>query len=88
MPKKAKAKSQDRSSGQVEQLYPAIAQWVRGYGHIEIGDQDGFGFVARAVNYGGLVFEDDRPRTLAESMAALEAAITRWFEQEGVEIEE
>ena len=24
----------------VEKLFPAIAQWVRGYGHIEIGDQE------------------------------------------------
>jgi hypothetical protein len=31
----------------VEKLFPAIAQWVRGYGHIEIGDQEMFGFVAR-----------------------------------------
>ena len=40
---------------------PAVAQWVRGYGHIEIGDQEGFGFVVRALDYGGLVFEDDSP---------------------------
>ena len=33
----------------VEKLFPAIAQWVRGYGHIEIGDQEMFGFVARAL---------------------------------------
>ena len=54
----------------VEKLFPAIAQWVRGYGHIEIGDQEMFGFVARALDYGGLAFEDDRPDTLAEAMAA------------------
>jgi hypothetical protein len=51
----------------VEQLFPAIAQWVRGYGHIEIGDQEMFGFVARALDYGGLAFEDDRPDTLARA---------------------
>ena len=39
----------------VEALFPAIAQWVRGYGHIEIGDQEMFGFVARALAYGGLL---------------------------------
>src|SRR5207248_2728725 len=53
----------------VEKLFPAIAQWVKD-GHIEIGDQEGFGFVTRALDYGGLVFEDDRPATLAEAMAA------------------
>ena len=51
----------------VEKMFPAIARWVQGYGHIEIGDQEGFGFVSRALDYGGLVFEDDRPDTLAEA---------------------
>jgi hypothetical protein len=27
------------------------------------------GFLVRALDYGGLVFEDDRPRTLAEGMS-------------------
>jgi hypothetical protein len=52
----------------VEKLFPAIAQWVRGYGHVEIGDQEMFGFVVRALGYGGLAFEDDRPSTLAEAL--------------------
>src|SRR5262245_1960455 len=56
----------------VEQLFPAIAQWVRGYTHIEMGDQEMLGFVARALDYGGQVFEDDRPDTLGEALAPLE----------------
>jgi hypothetical protein len=72
----------------IEKLFPAIAQWVRGYGHIEIGDQEMFGFVARALDYGGLTFEDDRPDTLAEAMAALEKGLTEYFEREGIELEE
>ena len=71
----------------VEQLFPAIAQWVRGYGHIEIGDQEMFGFVARALDYGNLAFEDDKPDTLAEAMAALEKGLTAYFEREGIEVE-
>ena len=71
----------------VEKLFPAIAQWVRGYGHIEIGDQEMFGFVARALDYGGLAFEDDRPDTLAEAMAALEKELRKWFEEQGIEVE-
>lgn len=35
----------------VEKAFPAIARWVRD-GHIEIGDQEGFGFVVRAVHLG------------------------------------
>jgi hypothetical protein len=72
----------------VEKLFPVIAQWVRGYGHIEIGDQEMFGFVARALDYGGLVFEDNRADTLAEAMAALEKGLAEYFKREGIELEE
>lgn len=70
----------------VEQQFPAIARWVRGYGHIEIGDQEMFGFVVRALDYGGVVFEDDKPDTLAEAMAALEKGLARHFEEEGIDV--
>jgi hypothetical protein len=67
---------------QVESLFPSITKWVNGgYGHIEIGDQEGFGFIAMALDYGGFVYEDEKPRTLAESMAVLEKALARWFEE-------
>jgi hypothetical protein len=69
----------------VEKLFPAIAQWVRG-GHIEIGDQEMFGFVVRAIQDGGLVFEDNKPDTLAEAMAALEKGIRQWYKQQGIDL--
>jgi hypothetical protein len=72
----------------VEELFPAVAQWVRGYGHIEIGDQEMFGFVARALDYGGLAFEDDKPDTLAEALASLERGLREYFQREGIELEE
>ena len=59
--------------------------WVQCYGHIEIGDQEGIGFTVRAMDYGGLVFEDDKPRTLAEAMAALETGLARWFKDNKIE---
>jgi hypothetical protein len=68
----------------IEQLFPAIAQWVRAYGHIEIGDQEMFGFVDRALDYGGLAFEDDRPDTLAEAMTVLEKGLRKWFDEQGI----
>lgn len=71
----------------VEQLFPAIAQWVRGYGHIEIGEQEMFGFVARALDYGNLAFEDDRPDTLAEALATLEKGLKKWFDEQGIDLE-
>ncbi|HEY1603568.1 MAG TPA: hypothetical protein VGG64_28465 [Pirellulales bacterium] len=69
----------------VERDFPAIAKWVQGYGHIEIGDQDGFGFIVRALDYGGMVFEDGKPSTLAEAMASLEKGLAQWFKDEGIE---
>ena len=52
-----------------------------------VGDQESFGFVARALDKGGLVFEDDRPETLGEALAALEKAVAKWFEEQRVEVE-
>jgi len=69
----------------VETIFPAIAMWVRSYGHVEIGDQEMFGFAVRALDYGGLVFEDDRPSTLAEAMAVLEKGLAEYFERERIE---
>ena len=69
----------------VETMFPAVAKYVRGYGYIEIGDPESFGFVVRAIGYGGLDFEDDKPGTLAEAMAALEHGLSRWFKDEGLE---
>ncbi|MCE9560789.1 MAG: hypothetical protein K8U57_01915 [Planctomycetes bacterium] len=66
----------------VEKLFPAIAKWVDGCGHIEIGDQQGFGFVVRALDYGGLVFEDEKAESLAEAMVALEKGLAEWFKEQ------
>jgi hypothetical protein len=70
----------------VETLFPAIAQWVRD-GHIEIGDQEDFGFVVRALDYGGMVFEDNKPRTLAEALVTLEKGLRKWFKEQKIEVE-
>jgi len=69
----------------VEQLFPAIARWVQGHGHIEIGDQESFGFVTLALDYGGVAFEDTRAETLAEAMAALEKGLAEYFKRERIE---
>jgi hypothetical protein len=74
-------------STHVHEKFPAIAQWVRD-GQIEIGDQEGSGFVVRALDYGGLVFEDDKPRTLAEALAALEIGLRKWFKEQGIKLHE
>lgn len=55
-------------------------------GHIEIGDQEGFGFVVRALDYRRLVLEDDKPNTLTEALAALEKGLAKWFDEQGMEV--
>lgn len=72
--------------GAIEMLFPAVARWVDGFGHIEIGDQEGFGFIVRALDYGGVVFEDNTPMTLAKALATLEKRLREWFDEEGIEL--
>jgi hypothetical protein len=70
----------------VERIFPALAKWINdGYGHIEIGDQEGFGFVAQALDYGGLVFEDEKPPSLAKALAVLDDALAAWFRDKSIE---
>jgi hypothetical protein len=76
-----------KKQAKVESMFPAIAKYVRGYGYVEIGDQESLGFVVRALGYGGLDFEDDAPKTLAEAMAILESGLTKWFGKQGIKIE-
>lgn len=73
-------------STSIDEQFPAIAQWVRD-GHIEIGDQEGFGFIVRAMDYGGQVFEDNKPESLVEAMAALEKGLKKWFKEQGIDVE-
>ena len=68
-------------------MFPAIARYVGGYGYVEIGDQESFGFIVRAIGYGGVDFEDEKPDTLAEAMAVLEAGLIRWFEEQEIELD-
>jgi len=67
-------------------MFPTIGKWVRCGGWIEIGEQQGIGFVARAIDEGGLAFEDAEPRTLDEAMAALERGIAKWIKDNGIEL--
>ena len=40
-----------------------------------------------ALDYSGMVFEDDRPRTLAEAMAVLEKGLRKWFREQHEDLE-
>ena len=78
MPKKS-----DQSQFDLEAAYPNVAEWVQGCGWIEVGDQDWQGFVVRAMNGGGLIYEKECCRTLAEAMAALEKGLGEWIKENG-----
>ena len=69
----------------LDAAYPAVARFVRTHGWIEIGDQQGVGFVVRALDYGGMVFETKKPKNLTEAMAALEKGIAKFFKEQGLE---
>jgi hypothetical protein len=58
--------------------FPAIAQWVQESGWIEVGRKEA-GFVARALDDAGLVFENNSSTTLAEALATLEEGLVGRF---------
>ena len=68
-------------------MFPTIAKWVRHGGWIEIGEQEQSGFVVRALDAGGLVFEDTEARTLDEAMTVLERGIAEQIENQGIDFD-
>lgn len=50
------------------------------------GTQENFGFLARALNDGGVVFEDEKAETLAQALSALEKGIRQWLRGDGIEV--
>lgn len=59
--------------------FPTIDKWVRESGWIEVGRRKDSGFVSRALDDNGLVFENNGSKTLAEAMAALEDGLAGRF---------
>ncbi len=49
----------DKKPTGFEQMYPNIAEWVNSYGWIEIGAEHYTTSLVRALNEGGLVWEDN-----------------------------
>ena len=70
-----------------DEPFHAVKQWVNGgYGHVEIGDQEGFGFVVGALDYGGQVLGDRKSRTFAGATTARVRGSAEYFER-GIEVE-
>src|SRR4051812_40099537 len=59
----------------LDEAYPAVARWVKALGRIEIGVGERQGFVARALDEGGMVYVDKKSESLAEALIALERGI-------------
>jgi len=74
----------DKKPTGFEQMYPNIAEWVNSYGWIEIGDDGQSGSFVRALNEGGLVWEDnDDDATLDEVLSALDTFLADQMTQYG-----
>ena len=67
----------------IEATYPNVVEWVQGCGWVEIGDQGWRGFAALALDEGGIIYEKEGCKTLAEAMAALEKGLGKWFQENG-----
>ena len=56
----------------IDQAFPNLAEWVKGRGWIEIGDQDWQGFVVRLLDESGFCVELGQCNSLGEALLALE----------------
>ena len=70
----------------VGRQFPAISKWVQESGWIEVGRRKEAGFVVRALDDGGLVFENNRSNTLAEALAALEEGLAGRFRDDEADL--
>jgi hypothetical protein len=69
-----------------EETYPHIAQWVRTWGWIEIGDDTMAGSFIRALDEGGLIWESNqRYATLDDALRDLETALAQEMDGQDAE---
>jgi hypothetical protein len=74
------------TASDIPKQFPAVSIWVKRHGRIEIGQQHGVGLVVRALDSGGVVFEDREVVTLADALVALERGLVQWFKEQGIEV--
>jgi Domain of unknown function (DUF6930) len=62
---------------ELDEAFPAVAQWVKSQGRIEIGVEEGQGFVVRAVESanGRVFYQDTESKKLDDALKALERGI-------------
>jgi hypothetical protein len=60
-----------------DEAFPAVINWVKTQGRIEIGVEGGQGFVVRALDDDGVVFEDKTGKSVGEALTALQRRIAQ-----------
>ena len=60
-----------------DEAFPAVVRWVKTQGRIEIGVEEGQGFVVRALDDGGVVFEGKTGKSVGEALTALQRGIAQ-----------
>jgi hypothetical protein len=85
VPKKPESREEGSPSpGQLQQVYPTIARWASAYGWVEFGIDGRDRPFVRAEDEGGTVWEGEgRYETLDEALAAMEAGLVEFLEEEG-----
>jgi hypothetical protein len=65
-----------------DEMYPALSDWIRGAGWIEVGDIDGFSTMIQVLNEGGLIWEGESSYPSVDAaFQAAETAVARWLEE-------
>src|SRR3954471_11024046 len=60
-----------------DEAFPALVRWVKPQGRIEIGVEGGQGFVVRALDDDGVVFEGKTGKSVGEALTALQQRIAQ-----------
>jgi hypothetical protein len=60
-----------------DEAFPAVVNWAKTQGKIEIGVEEGQGFVVRALDDGGVVFEGKPGKSVGEAFTALQEWIAQ-----------
>ena len=84
LPGMAKKPSIRAETATFESLYPAVADWMKGGGWVEVGYDDCNESFIRVLDIGGLIWEGQRKyRTVDEAFRAAEKALGEWLEENG-----
>ncbi|MHC5539996.1 DUF6930 domain-containing protein [Singulisphaera rosea] len=62
---------------QFDEAFPAVVNWVKTHGRIEIGVEAGQGFVVRVMDEEGVVFEGKTGKTVGEALTTLQEWIAQ-----------